>query len=124
MMPNPLPDTGTLTEIVHIPATSPWFSGHFPDQPVFPGVAQLAWVADLVRKHPDLNQTDPSFRVAELRRVRFKRKIVPDDQVTVAVTPAGNQTWLFRLEKPDGLVATGTMVMDRAEPAVCKDIPK
>lgn len=113
---NFFPDDRVLTETLPIPGTSPWFRGHFPGQPVFPGVAQLALVADLIRKHPDLNQTGPSFRVAELRRVRFKRMIVPNDQITVDVTPADNQTYLFRLNKPDGLVATGTMVMDSAEP--------
>ncbi|HET7370131.1 MAG TPA: hydroxymyristoyl-ACP dehydratase [Gammaproteobacteria bacterium] len=50
----------------------PWFEGHFPDQPILPGVVQIGWAAHFAS---ELYGTDPSPTVLE--RVKFKRPILP-----------------------------------------------
>jgi len=57
-------------------ADSPRFCGHFPNEAVFPGVAQLAdWVLPAVR-----NQWGPG-ELERISRLKFAQRIVPGDQL-------------------------------------------
>lgn len=61
---------------------SPWFSGHFPNDPLLPGIAQLAMVKDLIRLfYPE------ELILAGVRRIRFKQVIRPDDCITIEANP-------------------------------------
>lgn len=101
-------DSVDLIAEVTIASDSAWFSGHFPGQPVLPGIAQLEMVFDLIRQH----EKRP-LRIAEVSRVRFKRAILPEDRVTIVATPRPGKSdaYTFRLEKADGLVTTGTLTV-------------
>ena len=105
------PEVSDLVAEVTIPEASPWFDGHFPDQPVLPGIAQLEMVFDLIRQH-----AAQPLRMVGVNRVRFKRIIAPDDRLTLVATSrqADGRVWAFRLEAPDGLVTTGTMTVAAA----------
>lgn len=67
---------------IQVPAESPWFDGHFPGEPILPGVAQLAMVADLLGEALG----DP-VTLTQISRVRFKQAIRPAETVTVRITP-------------------------------------
>ncbi|VTR63788.1 putative FabA-like domain protein [Desulfosarcina cetonica] len=97
-----------LTAEARIPRDSAWFSGHFPGQPVLPGIAQLALVFDLIQAH-----AGHALRIVEMSRIRFKRMILPEDPVTIIATPKPGRSdvYTFRIEKIDGLVTTGTMTV-------------
>jgi 3-hydroxyacyl-[acyl-carrier-protein] dehydratase len=99
-------DSIDLVADVTVPTASPWFDGHFPDKPVLPGIAQLEMVFDLIRQH-----AGRPLRLVEVNRVRFKKKIVPGDRLTVVATPrqADDTAYAFRLENAEGMVTTGTM---------------
>lgn len=101
-------DSVDLVADVIVPLASPWFDGHFPDQPVLPGIAQLEMVFDLIRQ-----RVRRPLRLVGVNRVRFRRMIVPDDRLTVVATPrqADDTVYAFRLEKAEGMVATGTMTV-------------
>ncbi len=34
---------------IHVSSDSPWFDGHFPGEPILPGVAQIGMVLDVIR---------------------------------------------------------------------------
>lgn len=57
---------------LRIPANLSWFSGHFPTQPLLPGVAQLDWVmvygAELA----------PDVRFCAIDSVKFQRPVLPE----------------------------------------------
>jgi 3-hydroxymyristoyl/3-hydroxydecanoyl-(acyl carrier protein) dehydratase len=38
----PLVNAADLKATIAIPASGPWFEGHFPGRPILPGVAELA----------------------------------------------------------------------------------
>lgn len=66
------PDEKQLILQLHIPASLNWFCGHFPAQPLLPGVAQLDWVmaygAELA----------PGMRFSAINSVKFQRPLLPD----------------------------------------------
>ena len=65
---------------IRAPATLVYFQGHFPDQPVLPGVVQLHWAIHLARERFELK---PSFRGMEV--LKFHRIIEPDTPVTLVI---------------------------------------
>ncbi|RPH30012.1 hydroxymyristoyl-ACP dehydratase [Buttiauxella warmboldiae] len=69
------PEAGKLTVRLAVPATLSWFAGHFPEQPLLPGVAQLDWVmaygAELA----------PGMHFSSIDSAKFQRPIVPENQL-------------------------------------------
>lgn len=71
--------------IKNVTANEPQFTGHWPDNPVMPGVlileamAQTAGVALLSADHPHNKQ---AF-LGGLNKVRFRRPVVPGDQLII-----------------------------------------
>lgn len=65
-----------------VPATHPSLPGHFPGQPIVPGVVLLDEVAAL------LAYNQPGWRLLALPRVKFTRPVRPGDAVAVEAGPA------------------------------------
>ena len=67
--------TGTVDAIVSlsVPRQLTWFDGHFPDQPVLPGIVHVHWAHSIASS---VFQTvlDPH----RLSRLKFKTPILPD----------------------------------------------
>jgi 3-hydroxymyristoyl/3-hydroxydecanoyl-(acyl carrier protein) dehydratase len=59
---------------VHWPRQLHYFSGHFPDAPVLPGVAQLHWAIKIAR---DLFAMPPAFN--GMHGLKFQHVVLPDD---------------------------------------------
>jgi 3-hydroxymyristoyl/3-hydroxydecanoyl-(acyl carrier protein) dehydratase len=95
---------GVITAHVNVPAGSVWFDGHFPEQAILPGVAQLALVVEILGEA--LNKT---VYASDVSRVRFKQAILPAEPIEVQITPKGNgtKTYGFRLRNGDSLACSG-----------------
>ncbi len=99
---------GYWESTVRFDASSEWFSGHFDEFPVLPGIALLALAAELVK-----NQCQKQGRRLEVfgfSKVRFKRLVFPDDElhVSVAAMPSGNKSVLdFHITFQGETVAQG-----------------
>ena len=77
---NPVVDGDSATVAVRVPEDLRYFEGHFPHDPVVPGVAQLLLVEEVVRRaFPDLD------RPRSVRRVKFNRRIDPGASITVVL---------------------------------------
>ena len=97
-----------LAAEVRVPKESPWFDGHFPGNPVLPGVAQLSMIFDVIQ-----NAFKEAIKVTSLRRVRFKQMILPEDRLEVVVESRKfHQDYTFRITKDDELICSGNMVVD------------
>jgi 3-hydroxymyristoyl/3-hydroxydecanoyl-(acyl carrier protein) dehydratase len=98
-----------ITADIHVPSDSPWFDGHFPGEPILPGVAQIGMVFDAIRK-----ARKRDLRISSVRRVRFKRIIRPDDQLKIIAAPLKKEagSYSFRILIQDEAVCSGVMTVE------------
>ncbi len=85
--------------------TSPWFSGHFPNNPVFPGIAQLKLVADLIQA----STTEP-LQLHSIRRVKFRKLVKPGEKLDIDVISGNSKNYyLFTITCGNEAVCSGKM---------------
>ncbi len=91
---------------------SPWFSGHFPGEPILPGIAQLEMALDAIKR---LNQKN--LRISAVKRVRFKQVIRPDDKLRITVAPHKKDalSYPFRIIVNGGLVSSGILMVEELD---------
>lgn len=95
---------GEITARVTLSPDSSWFSGHFPSEPVLPGIAQLGVVLEALS-----HAAGRPLKVTGIRRVRFRQAIKPGDRVDISVKPAGEKDYAFRLVVLEEPVCSGVM---------------
>ena len=85
---------------------SPWFGGHFPENPTLPGIAQLEMAIDAIQLVSKRNLSVTGFR-----KVRFKRVIRPGEKLKVIATPRKPQegSYAFRILVEDELACNGVL---------------
>ncbi|MDQ5984706.1 MAG: hypothetical protein CSYNP_00402 [Syntrophus sp. SKADARSKE-3] len=74
-----------LSAAACLEASSLWFSGHFPQEPILPGIAVLSMVADFIRR--DALEMGERVRITGIRRVRFRVPIRPGDSLSISLLP-------------------------------------
>lgn len=87
---------------------SPWFSGHFPDNPILPGIAQLSMILETLRS------VDETVRVNGVRRVRFKQVLRPGDSLDIMVKPSPGKNegaWIFQIRAGGEIACSGIMTV-------------
>jgi 3-hydroxyacyl-[acyl-carrier-protein] dehydratase len=70
---------------VEIDENSPWFSGHFPNEPTLPGIALLSMVSELIR-HRAAEKRE-RITVTGIRRVRFRLPVRPGALLSISLSP-------------------------------------
>ena len=76
-----------------VPPDSNWFCGHFPGEPILPGVAQLGMVFDAINRSEGQN-----FKVTGIRRVRFKQIIKPNDPLHLTIKPKKDAAGTYNVD--------------------------
>ena len=87
-------DKKTIVGIKNVTANEPYFTGHFPNNPIMPGILQfecMLQLANILIKNNDSNQE--FYFPQTIEKIRFKRPITPGDQITTEV----------KLEKSDNV---------------------
>ncbi|MBV9669411.1 MAG: 3-hydroxyacyl-ACP dehydratase FabZ [Acidobacteriales bacterium] len=77
-----------IVSIKNVTANEPFFTGHFPEVPIMPGVLVLESMAQtggvlLMREFPDRDEKLVVFTGVE--RAKFRRPVVPGDQLRIEV---------------------------------------
>lgn len=93
----------SLTAIKNVSINEPFFRGHFPGEPVMPGVLILEAMAQaglILGKRSVEDDRDQLMYFAGIDKARFKRRVVPGDQLILKVTfgKARRQLWRFHTE--------------------------
>lgn len=85
-------EAGTIDFVASASQSSAWFNGHFPGEPILPGIAQISIVWDAIRK---MSGPDRIPVITEVKRLRFRQIIRPDDSMSVTVEPDRNKKGQF-----------------------------
>jgi predicted hotdog family 3-hydroxylacyl-ACP dehydratase len=128
----PLEQTVTSSGIearCRIPPESPWFSGHFPSNPIFPALGMMGLV-DRVLEREGIPQDPAGVSGREYRRVRFRQIVRPGEEISFAILPlepgAGDR-FRFKIFKASESIAEGVVVtqgpppdMSAEDPGLCR----
>lgn len=55
----------------------PFFRGHFPENPILPGVLLLQWAEEIIRR------SDKEINLKELKSAKFTQVILPNDIIII-----------------------------------------
>ena len=107
-----------LTAIKNVTINEPFFQGHFPERPVFPGVLILEALAQasalLASQSVDDIEEDIIFLFAGVDKARFKRPVEPGDQLLLEVEQTNYKRLIWKYSTKatvDGkLVATAEVM--------------
>lgn len=97
-----------MTATVTTDESSPWYSGHFPGDPILPGVAQLDMVVEVISA---LRQE--KFSVSSLSRVKFRKPIRPGEFLDIHVaTDKKPDRYVFQITSGQESVSSGMMIFN------------
>lgn len=95
---------------VHVPADCPFFEGHFPQEPILPGVAQVVLVTWVLQK-----ALPGPCQVQAIRRAKFTSPVRPGMDLVLRLALEGPRV-LWRLAGPQGEVSSGEVSVHREAP--------
>ena len=98
----------TITATREMPAGSIWFDGHFPGNPILPGIAQLAMVVGVLEE-----ALKRKVAVTRVSRIRFKTTIHPGEKVTIGIRskPGDPMTYSFQISNSTEQAAGGNLTI-------------
>lgn len=83
----------------------PCFEGHFPGQPILPGVVQIAWAVHFAAAFHGLKGG-----VHTLEQIKFRRPILPGAHLTLRLTPSADRHKLkFEFRDAEHSYSSGTL---------------
>ena len=111
-----------IRALKNVTANEPHFPGHFPDTPIYPGVLILECLAQasglLAFKSPGMcpapGERERLFMLVGVDRARFKRPVVPGDQLLLEVSVLrgrSNYTTFAAAASVDGEAAASADIM-------------
>ncbi|MGQ0578716.1 MAG: ApeI family dehydratase [Betaproteobacteria bacterium] len=104
-------DTSDLNATIAIPADGPWFEGHFPGQPILPGVAELALAIATLRQ-----QTGKPLPLRGIAFARLRHPVLPGDRLELSARESASREsetprLRFDLKREGLLVANGEFIV-------------
>lgn len=111
-----------IVALKNVTITEPFFQGHFPDKPIMPGVLIVEAIAQaggllLLTEVP--NRDEMLMVFTGIEKARFRRPVVPGDQLRIEVEVRAWRMTAARLEGKayvDGKVAAESTVTCRLVP--------
>lgn len=91
--------TPLATETFFVPASHPALPGHFPGQPIVPGVVLLDRIAAAIERAG-------VGRLARIDAVKFLAPLAPDDRAELTITREGTRV-RFRIEREGSPILSG-----------------
>lgn len=79
-----------VTAIKNVTINEPFFTGHFPDEPIMPGVLIVEAMAQAggvlaSESMPEENRKTMTFYFTAIDHVRFRKQVVPGDQLVLEI---------------------------------------
>ena len=109
----------SITAYKNVSINEPFFNGHFPDEPIMPGVLIIEALAQATgllgfKTMGEEPQDDTLYMLVAVNKARFKKKVVPGDQLMLHATikKRKGMMWVFDTKAMvDGKVVTSAELM-------------
>lgn len=92
---------------IQVKKESLWFRGHFPDNPILPGIAQLSMVFDLIQQ-----SNDNEKKIKKIHKTKFRQPVKPDDTIKITVVSKDINSYFFKIVNNNGLISSGSMLVE------------
>lgn len=97
-----LKDEKTIVGIKNVSANESFFSGHFPDNPIMPGVLMIEALAQLGIIYAKICthsvESDGLYVFAGADDVRFRRPVVPGDVLTLEMSLIARKKTIWKMK--------------------------
>jgi 3-hydroxymyristoyl/3-hydroxydecanoyl-(acyl carrier protein) dehydratase len=100
-----------IEALAHTPVDSPWFSGHFPGEPILPGVAIVHIAEQAIIK--DGEGRGEEIHLDGLKRVRFTRPVRPGEVLSIHINrdeTGEKPVYAFKVLSKENIVCSGLIV--------------
>jgi len=88
-------------------AASPWFAGHFPEDPILPGIAQVNMVTETIARVLKKN-----LSLQSVARIKFKKLVRPGDILDIhAMAGKKENHYSFSITSMEENVCSGRLVL-------------
>lgn len=105
-MVHPLDDATMINDILYVPSTHPALPGHFPGNPLVPGVVLLAMIIETTERWHE-----GKAGVKGMPAVKFIAPMRPDKVVMLSLMPISADLLKFECRTGETLIATGSIEM-------------
>jgi len=99
-----------IEALADVPADSPWFLGHFPGEPILPGIAIVYIVGQAIIQ--DTLKKGEQVQLKALKRVRFNQPVRPEETLLVSITSEekGEEVlFSFKVVSQGNIVCSGSI---------------
>ena len=117
MSPGPVVPGSRVVGLKNVSVNEPHFQGHFPGNPVMPGVLILEYMAQVAGCLFFAREPDPASKLMYLTgidKARFRRPVFPGDQLVATVEILHGRMGLMKMKaeaRVDGALCAEAVVM-------------
>jgi 3-hydroxymyristoyl/3-hydroxydecanoyl-(acyl carrier protein) dehydratase len=100
-----------IEALANVPADSPWFSGHFPGEPILPGIALIYMVEQAIVQNALAK--GEQVQLHALKRVRFTQPVRPGETLSLNISgeEAGEEIlFSFKVAHKENIVCSGSII--------------
>ncbi|OGP91240.1 MAG: hypothetical protein A2031_10325 [Deltaproteobacteria bacterium RBG_19FT_COMBO_43_11] len=107
-------NTGKSNEIealAYASMDSPWFSGHFPGEPILPGIALVHMAEQAIQQHAD--NRGEQVQIYALKRIRFVQPVRPGETISINISSeeVGEEIlFSFKATNKEDIVCSGVII--------------
>lgn len=94
-----------------IPYDSSWFTGHFPGEPILPGIALVHTVQQAI--YCKAKEKNEHIKLDALRRIRFTQPVKPGETLKLNISreETGNEIlFSFKITNKKNIVCSGAII--------------
>ncbi len=103
-----------IEALAYVPADSPWFVGHFPGEPILPGIALIHMAEQAIIRH--IEKRSEQVKLSALRRVRFTQPVRPGETLFLNISgeEVSEETlFSFKVANSENIVCSGLIIAQK-----------
>jgi len=107
-------DNDHIEAMAEVPSDSLWFSGHFPGEPILPGIALVYVVKQAINR--EAQKKGEQFEMHALKRVRFTQPVRPGDTLSLNIASedkGDEKLYHFKFMCRENIVSSGAIAARR-----------